>query len=85
MKARSSRNPMGAYGDRLHQPVRESKGSVGITLAPGEQKHVTFPLGFDELSFYNVELKRTVEPATYKIWVGGNSPATLQSSLNNAE
>ncbi len=43
---------------------------------PGESKHVEFPLGFDELNFYNVDVKRTVEPTTYKIWVGGSSLAT---------
>ena len=66
----------------VEQPVRELKGFVRVTLAPGEQKHVEFPLGFDELSFYNAEIKRTVEPTTYKIWVGGSSLATAETSLN---
>ncbi len=65
----------------VEQPVRELKGFARVTLAPGEQKHVEFPLGFDELNFYNVEVKRTVEPTTYKIWVGGNSLATAETSL----
>jgi hypothetical protein len=42
---------------------------------------VEFPLGFDELNLYNVEMQRTVEPTTYKIWVGGNSLATAETSL----
>ncbi len=41
-----------------------------------------FPLGFDELNFYNAEIKRTVEPTTYKIWVGGSSLATAETSLS---
>jgi beta-glucosidase len=65
----------------VEQPVRELKGFARITLAPGEQKHVELPLGFDELNFYNVEVKRTVEPTTYKIWVGGSSLATAETSL----
>jgi beta-glucosidase len=65
----------------VEQPVRELKGFARVTLAPGEQKHVEFPLGFDELNFYNVEVKRTVEPTTYKIWVGGSSLATAETSL----
>jgi beta-glucosidase len=69
----------------VEQPVRELKGFVRVTLAPGEQKHVNFSLGFDELSFYNVELKRVVEPTTYKIWVGGSSLATAETSLKVAE
>ncbi len=63
------------------QPVRELKGFARITLAPGETRHIQFPLGFDELSFYNVEIKRTVEPTTYKIWTGGSSLATAETSL----
>ena len=65
----------------VEQPVRELKGFARVTLAPGEQKHVEFPLGFNELNFYNVEIKRTVEPTTYKIWVGGSSLATAETSL----
>jgi beta-glucosidase len=69
----------------VEQPVRELKGFTRVTLAPGEQKHVEFPLGFDELNFYNVEVKRTVEPTTYKIWVGGSSLATAETSLQVVE
>ena len=65
----------------VEQPVRELKGFARVTLAPGEQKHLEFPLGFDELNFYNVEIKRTVEPTTFKIWVGGSSLATAETSL----
>ena len=52
-----------------------------MTLAPGESKHVEFPLGFDELSFYNVESKRVVEPTTYKVWAGGSSLASAETSF----
>jgi beta-glucosidase len=69
----------------VEQPVRELKGFARVTLAPGEQKHVEFPLGFDELNFYNVEIKRTVEPTTYTIWVGGSSLATAETSLRIVE
>jgi beta-glucosidase len=69
----------------VEQPVRELKGFARIALAPGEQKHVEFPLGFDELSFYNAEVQQTVEPTTYKIWVGGSSLATAETSLHVIE
>jgi len=69
----------------VEQPVRELKGFARVTLAPGEQKHVEFPLGFDELNFYNAEIIRTVEPTTYKIWVGGSSLATAETSLQVVE
>jgi beta-glucosidase len=69
----------------VEQPVRELKGFARVTLAPGESKHVEFPLGFDELNFYNVELHRTVEPTTYSIWVGGSSLADAETSLKILE
>jgi beta-glucosidase len=69
----------------VEQPLRELKGFRRVTLAPGESKHVTFPLGFDELNFYNANLKKTVEPTTYDIWVGGNSLATTETRLKIAE
>jgi beta-glucosidase len=69
----------------VEQPVRELKGFARVQLAPGETKHVTFPLGFDELSFYDVEVKRTVEPTTYDIWVGGSSLATAETSFKITE
>ncbi|MGA3069285.1 MAG: beta-glucosidase BglX [Terracidiphilus sp.] len=65
----------------VSQPVRELKGFARVALAPGERKHVEFPLGFDELSFYNAEIQRTVEPTTYTIWTGGNSLAAAETSL----
>jgi len=72
-------------GASVEQPVRELKGFARVQLAPGESKHVEFPLGFDELNFYNVEVRRTVEPTTYKIWVGGSSLATEETSLKIVE
>ena len=72
-------------GASVEQPVRELKGFARVTLAPGETKHVDFPLGFDELNFYNAEVKRTVEPTTYDIWVGGSSLATEETILKVIE
>jgi beta-glucosidase len=69
----------------VEQPLRELKGFTRVTLAPGESKHVEFPLGFNELSFYNVEMQRTVEPTTYKVWVGGSSLADQETSLKVTE
>lgn len=62
-------------GASLEQPVRELKGFERVTLAPGEQKHVEFSLGFEELAFYNASLERVVEPTKYRIVVGGSSKA----------
>jgi beta-glucosidase len=69
----------------VEHPVRELKGFARVQLAPGETKHVEFPLGFNELSFYNVEVKRTVEPGTFDIWVGGSSLATAETAFKVLE
>ncbi len=69
----------------VEQPVRELKGFTRIELAPGETKHVAFPLGFDELSFYNVDVRRVVEATTYDVWVGGSSLADAETELKIVE
>ncbi|HSZ16954.1 MAG TPA: glycoside hydrolase family 3 C-terminal domain-containing protein [Terracidiphilus sp.] len=69
----------------VEQPVRELKGFARVELAPGETKHLAFPLGFDELSFYNVDAKRTVEATTYNIWVGGSSLAEAEADFKIIE
>jgi len=69
----------------VEQPVRELEGFARVQLAPGETKHLTFPLGFDELSFYNVDAKPTVESTTYKVWVGGSSLADQETELKIVE
>jgi beta-glucosidase len=37
---------------------------------------VQFPLGFNELSFYNAKAQQVVEPADYTVYIGGSSTAT---------
>lgn len=65
----------------VEQPMRELKGFQRITLAPGESKAVTFTLGFDDLAFYNVDLRRVVEPGAFDVWLGGSSAATDSASF----
>jgi beta-glucosidase len=63
-------------GAGTEQPVRALKGFARITLKPGESRTVRFPLGFEELSFYNVKAQATVEPGTeYTVYIGGSSTA----------
>jgi beta-glucosidase len=62
-------------GASVEQPVRNLKGFTRITLDPGESKPVDFPLGFNELSFFNVDSRRVLEPADYTVWIGGSSTA----------
>jgi beta-glucosidase len=63
-------------GASVEEPVRELEGFERVTLQPGESKKVTFPLGFKEMSFINTKSQRVVEPADYKVFIGGSSQAT---------
>jgi beta-glucosidase len=63
-------------GASTEQPVRNLKGFARITLDPGQSQTVRFPLGFAELSFYNVRAQPVVEPADYTVYIGGSSTAT---------
>lgn len=67
------------------RPVKELRGFRRITLDPGESKTVEFTLGFDELSFLNRDMRRVVEPGTFKIMVGGNSVDLTETKLNVAD
>jgi beta-glucosidase len=55
------------------RPLKELRGFRRVSLDPGQSQTVEFKLGFDELSFLNRDMKRVVEPGTFKIMVGGNS------------
>ena len=63
-------------GASVEEPLRVLEGFQRVNLQPGESKKVTFPLGFQELSFINAKSQRVVEPADYTVFVGGSSTAT---------
>src|ERR1700677_2092700 len=71
-------------GASTEQPVRNLKGFARITLDPGQSQAVHFPLGFEELSFYNVKVQRVVEPAEYTVFIGGSSTATNAAHFTTA-
>jgi beta-glucosidase len=61
------------------RPVLELKKFQRVTLRPGERRTVTFRLTPDDLSFWNLQMKRVVEPGTFTISAGPNS-VTLKSA-----
>ncbi len=64
------------------RPVRELKGFERIALAPGEKKTVRFTLGKSELTYWSSAVKGWVqEPATFDVWAGGDSAATLTTTF----
>ncbi|HZL51681.1 MAG TPA: fibronectin type III-like domain-contianing protein, partial [Terracidiphilus sp.] len=68
-------------GASIEQPVRSLKGFLRVTLAPGESRKMSFHLGFNELSFFNLESKPTIEPTHYTVWIGGSSLAAEEANF----
>ncbi len=65
------------------RPVRELKGFERITLGAHEKKTVHFSLGNDELTYWSTATKSWVEePATFDVWVGADSTASLHANFN---
>jgi len=58
------------------RPVRMLKGFERVTIRPGERRVVTFTLRADDLAFYDLRMRRVVEPGTFTVYVGGSSTAT---------
>jgi beta-glucosidase len=61
------------------RPVRELRGFERITLQPGETRTVSFTLRPDDLAFYDVQMRRVVEPGSFTVWVGASSADDRQS------
>jgi beta-glucosidase len=69
------------YGS-ASRPVRQLKGFERIALQPGETKTLKFPLGKDELKYWNPQTKQwIVEPSEFDVWAGEDSKASLHADL----
>jgi beta-glucosidase len=64
------------------RPVRELKRFARVPLAPGEARTVEVSLGPSDLSFCGRDMKATLEPGTFDIFVGGDSRATLTATFD---
>ena len=63
------------------RPVLELKAFKRITLEPGQSSTVTFTIKPRDLWFYNMDMKRVVEPGTFTIFAGPNSVDLKQVTL----
>jgi len=58
------------------RPVRELKGFERVTLAAGESRTLSFPVGPDERRYWNAAARDWVlDTSTFDVWVGGDSTA----------
>jgi beta-glucosidase len=64
------------------RPMRELKGFERVSLQPGETKTVTFELGPEQLKYWSTNAGKWVQDAaTFDLWVGSDSQATLHADL----
>ena len=69
------------YGS-ASRPVRELKGFQRLTLAPGESQTLRFPLGPDELRYWNAATRDwVIDTTTIDVFVGGDSTAAQTVSF----
>ncbi|WP_299053385.1 beta-glucosidase BglX [uncultured Polaribacter sp.] len=66
----------------ITRPVKELKGFNLIEIQPGETKKIEFTLTEKELGFYDNSGKFIVESGEFKIFVGGSSITTLDTSID---
>ncbi len=58
------------------RPVKELKGFRRVFVGPGETRTVEFAITPELLAFYDVRMKRVVEPGEFEIMVGNSSRDT---------
>ncbi len=63
------------------RPVKELKRFERVTLKAGEIKNVVLTLPVEELAFYNLEMKKTVEPGEFSLCVGTNSQEGISADF----
>ena len=72
---------IGLRGTSVALPVRELKGFQKVTLNPGESRKIEFTVGSDELAFWNIDMKHTVEPAEVNVWVSDSSDSGTEAKF----
>jgi beta-glucosidase len=68
------------------RPVRELKGFERVALRPGETTTLKFPLGTDQLHYWNPQSKGwVVEPTGFDVWAGEDSTASLHAEFTTTQ
>lgn len=63
------------------RPIKELKGFQRVTLQPGETETVTFNLPVSDLAYWNIDMKKVVEPGEFTLWLGTNSDEGLSADF----
>src|SRR5699024_10508418 len=64
--------------DSVDRPVKELKVIQKVQLGPGESKEVIVQLSMDDLTFWSHNDGYTVEPGSFKVFVGSNSREVME-------
>jgi beta-glucosidase len=67
------------------RPVKELKHFKRVTLEPGARTTVTFEVKPSDLWFWNIDMKRVVEPGTFTLSAGPNSADLKSTTLTVTE
>jgi beta-glucosidase len=63
------------------RPVKELKAFRRMRLEAGETVTLDFILHTDELSFFGRDMRETVEPGQFHVWIGGSSDTHLRTEF----
>ncbi|KQU83596.1 beta-glucosidase [Variovorax sp. Root318D1] len=63
------------------RPVRELKNFRKVRIEPGASKVVEFTLGSEDLQFIGRDMKPTVEPGEFDLWVAPSATGGLRKSF----
>ena len=63
------------------RPIRELKGFELVELKAGESKTITFTIDRKMIEYYSANRKWEAEPGDFKVFIGGDSQATLAADF----
>lgn len=69
----------------ITRPLKELKGFEKIYLENGESRQVSFFLTPEDMSFYDKNMKWTLEPGIFTVMLGGDSQNVLQAQFEVVE
>ena len=61
---------------------KELKVFASVLLMPGEEKEVQFTLPPSVFKVWNAQMKKVLEPGTFKVLVGPDSPTLKQTEIH---
>ncbi len=66
-------------------PFKTLKGFERVYIGKGKTKKVSFSLTSEELSIWNRDMKKVVEPGEFEVMVGGNSQDLIKTKFEVIE